>query len=827
MNSIENLDGKTDRAADDDDIPSMDDVIAEKLFADGREAVDQESDHFPVANPLYEELLDDERGPDRVLYYGYNDLDCDGLDQSLPAAAIYRPYAKKFGHRYVAEEERRELCVLPVIPMTNAWLQPRGGVGSYPTMRMILRTENLTDPPPMIGESPWIMHPRCREAYLKAAVKLAEQSLDGSPDNVWGNTWGLWAGDEVFEASGIRVVPKEKRDEAVEAIDREVRERFGFSKYGMPDSEEDENPFKRIAYRRWVNAALTELYKKTYELVKKINPKLVMLGPDPCGAMPPVDLEAMTPYFDLVSNQSWCAPTPFVQQLATGADTKAMVDLSVCPVWALAQHAAVETPEGVREQYSQVYRNGGEGLIPLAVEWYDRELEHPKFINSAKWQALLEIIQTVTKMNRVKLPQPDTAVLYASDTYLTWKVPKMAHPEYPQVYAAYAALGPLTGSWFSFISDRQIDRGTRKLSDYKVLYIPLATYQRGVVLDKIEDYVKEGGIVVCSDPTAFTWDINGESLAARWDQIAGVSRGKARTGPVTAHTVATQFLGTAGETALTFTGLGIEMVPNDASAKPLAVFDDGAVAATVRPCGKGYIVLFASDLFAWRDLNPSAVELVRQIQLAVGARIRQDIWRFKLPPFKSVYVKDVETRRCLTNNHVERTFTMKRNDVTSRHNVQIGGTYTYDHFPTGIADAATAGEIPFDSGHLTNRKQAYINRLIGGSGGGRRPPELEKWIVGWADPKAVDVTIDLKKTYSLDRVTLFYSGILPQVKVQGSLDGRAWKDLGFLPAQPKTNDIIDVTAHLAGEHRYLKLGFTARPADAVMELCEMEIWGDE
>ena len=824
MSSIKTSELERRAPAADSETPSMDDVIAEKLFVDRQETTDREHGHFPVKDPLYEELLSGEPGPGCVLYYGFNDLDCDGRDEGMPASAIYRPYAKKFGHRYVAEEERQELCVLPVVPMTNAWIQPRGGVGNYPTMRLILRPDNLAGAPPMIGEGPWIMHPRWREAFLEAAARLAEQSLDWSPDNVWGNTWGLWAGDEVFEASGIRVVPKERRDDAVEAIDREVRERFGFGKYGMPDSEDDPDPFKRIAYRRWVNAALTELYKTTYERVKKINPKLVMLGPDPCGAVPPVDLEAMTPYFDIISNQSWCAPTPFTQQLATGADTKATVDLSVCPVWALAQHAAVETTEGLREQYSQVYRNGGEGIIPLAVEWYDRELEHPKFINSAKWRALLEIIRNVTKMNRVELPQPDTAVLYASDTFLTWKVPKMASPEYPQMHAAYAALGPLTGSWFTFVSDRQIDRGTRNLADYKALYIPLATYQRGAVLDKIEEYAKNGGIVVCTDPTAFTWDINGEDLSERWEQTAGLKRGNARKELMAAQIDSADFLQPAEEMTLSFSKPGIELVAAESATKPLAVFEDGGVAATVRRYGKGYVVFFAADPFEWRDLSPSAVELTRRIQIAVGAGVDREIWRFKLPPLKSAHLTDTETHHCLTNNDVEIDFTMKRNDVRSRHNLATGGTYTYDRFPTGIADAAGAGDISFDDGHLTNRKQAYVNRKLGS---GRFPPEPEKWIVSWTDPKAINITIDLKKAYSLDRVVLFYSGVLPQVTAEGSSDNRTWSALGSLPAQAETSDVLDVIVPLKAACRYLRLEFAARETDTVMELCEMEIWGDE
>jgi len=630
---------------------------------------------FQVKDPLFAELLSDEPGPDRVLYYGYHDLWPDGL---------HRPYAKKFGYRDVLHEQAAELRSHPLIPMTNGW--PRGGVGSYPTMRMILRPDAKGIAPAVFGENPWIMDPKWQDAYIKTATRLAEQSTDHRAGNAWGNTWGLWAGDEVFESSGIKVMPAEKRYNAVHRIDRQVKEEFGFGKYGMPESPDDADPFKRVAFRRWVNAHLTETYKKTHAAAKKINPKLVMLGPDPCGAVPPVDLEAMTPYFDLVTNQSWYSPSSFTQQLATGADTKAMVDLSACPVWGLVQHFAAKDLEALREQFSQVYRNGGEGLVILGVEWYDRELEHPKYINPAKWLALLEIADTVTKMNKVRLPKPDTAVLYASDTYLTFDSPKMADTEHPQVYAAYATLGPCIGSWFSFVSDRQIVRGSRRLSDYKVLYIPLATYQRGAVLDRIVQYVRDGGTVVCTDPTAFGWDIDGEALSTKWERVTGVRMGPARAKVEIATTVGTERLETP-KLSLRFPLPGVALTPTDAAAKPLATFPDGSPAATIRAFGKGHVIAFASDPFASVDKNPSFIRLFECVQKFVGARTELDIWRFKLPPFKTATVEHGDSSLCLTANYVLR----DARGIRPGRNLATGGTYTYNRFPTGVADHGPVG----------------------------------------------------------------------------------------------------------------------------------------
>jgi hypothetical protein len=459
----------------------------------------------------------------------------------------------------------------------------------------------------------------------------------------------------------------------------------------------------------------------------------------------------------------------------------------------------------------------------LAAEWYDRELEHPKYINTQKWLALSEIAETVTQMNTVKLPQADTAILYASDTFLTFDHPKMVDPEHPQMYSAYLAVGQLGGSWFHFVSDRHIDRGQRDLADYKVLYIPIATYERRAVLDKIDRYVRDGGTVVCTDPTAFTWDINGEPLNAQWEKLSGVRRGGTRRGPATAKVIPGVLPALGRCAPVRFPGPGVRITPMDDSARVWLAFDDGAPAATLRRLGRGSVIAFASDPFATRDENRSVAALVRRMQIALGAKVDHDIWRFKLPPLKAARWKDPEKFRCLTNNHVQRDFVFERNgDVHSVHNLVTGGNYTYDRFPTGIADAAARGRTPFRRGHLTNRPAAYRQR---NRGSGRNPVDLEKWIVSWTDRDPVTIAFDLKRAYPLQRLTLFYSGALPSVTVEGSLDGRQWRMLGSCRRRPVTLDTYDVTVALRGAWRYVRLRLGARTTDVPMELAEVEIWG--
>ncbi len=739
--------------------------------------------YYKLADPLYEQLLSDEPGPDRALYWGYDDLWPDDTS---------RPYAKKFAHRYVHHEQVAVMRSLPIVPMTNAW--PRGGADSYPTCRMILRHDNTDVAPVMIDGKAWIMHPLWQDAYLKRAVELAELADDPTPGNIWGNTWGLFAGDEMVESFAYKVVPPEKRDDTVRAIDQAVREQFGYGKWGMPESDKDDNPFRRIAYRRWVNAEINRRYRQVYEQVKKINPNLIMLGPDPSGAVPPLDYEGMADCFDLMSNQSWYAPAPYVQQFATGADTKATADLFPGPAWALAQHHAANDLEALREQYSQVYRNGGEGLALLGVEWYDRELEHPQYINPRKWAALLEITQHVVQMNKVTLPQPDTAVLYASDTYLSYANPKMASGDRPQVYAAYVALGPKARSWFRFVSDRQIDRDQVDLNQFKVLYIPLATYQRRAVMEKIVKFIQQGGTVVCTDPTAFKYDVNGDDQASSWSKITGLQIGDARKGGLAARTVAED------AQRLVFPVPGLKAMLLDDVAKPVAVFDNGDLAATARAVGKGEVIAFAADPFASREEQISVAAFVRRTQEQVGAKTDLDIWRFKLPPFKTIVEPSDDGSRCLTGNSRQ-----------ANMNVATGATCIF-------GDAAEPETRLFD------RLAALKSRKRGGT---RNLPELDKWIVRIEAPEPFDLTIDLKQPRELTRLTLYYSGTLPKFILLASDDGKSWSKIEKRSAQPATADVIDIDLPLSARARYLKISFDQRITSWPLELVELEVWGGD
>jgi len=759
-----------------------------------------------ISDPLFTELQGTEKMTQPLYYYGWSDTISD---------IVMRPFAKRFAHRFSETEERAEIgdSKAGFVVFTSGGA--RGGSDSYPTMRQIFRPDAQgISPAVMKNDWPWTMDARFLRAERDAAKTLATKSLDSSPGNAWGNTCGLMMGDERFESRAIKAPPKEKWYEEVQAADEEVRQQFGFGKYGIPDSDAEKDPFKRIAHRRWANAKLLENMKLIADDVRAINPKLALMAPIIAGGVPSLDVEEASKYLDLFCNQSWSAPSTYVQMFATGADTKALVDLCGRPVIAFPQHASARDPEAVREQFSQALRNGASGITLLTTEWYDRELEHVKYINTAKWEALREMGRAVAGMHRLKFPEADTAILFASNTYLTFDTPKMANREFPQVYSNYVALGPETRSWFKFVSDRQIERQEINLSDYKILYLPLATYQSPVVLDALKRYVEEGGVLIAADPTAFTWNINGERLDQQWSELTGVTFGEPRDRAEPAKI--SRELPKAEGLQLRLPKPALAIKPNDSSVKPLATFADGSLAATIRQLGKGRVIAFGANPFDTTDRSPSAYQLTTALQEKFGARTGQDIWRFKLPPFQDQSTSLVDGK-CLTGNFVK----LSQLGPVPDSNLDVDGVYRYDTPPDGSADARADGWISFREGKLTNRVQAYQKRTRGGK---RGPSDPSPWIVSFQKQSPVKITFDLKKPFALRELRLFYSGVLPALEILGSNDGEEWHPLGSHPAQPVTEDVLDMSAALSGQYRFLQLAFSERESPRPFELAEVEIW---
>ena len=775
---------------------------------------------YRLADPLFAELLSDRPGPGFAMYW-QNIL---GQGRATPYhPPWYRAMAKKFGQRYVLAEELDEAVRYRLSP----WVLP---APDYKQHGIRFWRANVGDwggayapaedgMPQVFGRQSWVMDPRWQERYVRSSVEKAT-----------GDHWGLMGGDELWAAYAIKIPPKDKWYDKVIEADKEIREKYGFGKYGMPEDESDSDPFKRIAHRRWVNDKLTEMFRRTYEAVKAENPEMALISPDYVSAAPAGDHEAWAPYFDLIMSQTGQANNPYAHKFRVGCETKILADLTEKPVWMLVQQSFPvdwgfqATPEDIVERYSQVFRNGGEGLVLVTLEWYEPELKHPKYSEPEKWRALLHVVEQSNKMNRVKLPErADCAILYPSDTLLTHRFGQINEEGRQEIYSAYSVLGPFLRSWFKFVSDRQIERGMRDLGDYKVLYIPYGEYVRSGVLDRIEAYVKQGGTVVVTDTEAFTWNINGEEAAERWAQFAGVKKTGKRTGGTRIRTVEQAAIPFGKQIEITMPDPGFEVAAMSKGVSNLAVFDDGAPAVTLHKYGAGRVIVFASDPFGPRGKTPlvhpeSALNgLFAAIQKAAGCAMGYDVWRFKFPP---VPAAPEERQVCLTGNNVA------ARDSVLKYNLDTGGVYTYSRLPDGIPDGEEAGApVPFGEGHLTNRVAAYKGRSTKVYPQGAKDDYVRQWIVSWTDPAPVSIGFDVKKEYRLERVRLVYSASMPALKVLGSNDGKTWSALAAAQADDAGVEVKDLTLGLKGGYRHVRLDFGKREAGEKFDLCEVELWG--
>ena len=253
------------------------------------------------------------------------------------------------------------------------------------------------------------------------------------------------------------------------AMAKEVLEQYGFGRFAAPLPKEksfleDPNkPFRWIAYNRWMNDKFIASRSRLSQALHEVDPG-ARYSPANYWFMSgfqPYDHSRLAACSDLMECDPYASSAERERGRGVfnhGFGAKYMSDLTGKPVRIVAQafhYAGYDmTPDDLREWLSQALRCGAS-----AITYY--EMDSPRWTDPARWKMMLHLSHVITRMNRVALPATaDTAVLYTLYTHMSHG----ASTSGDQVYAAHALLGELSGSWFSFISDAQLERGERNLT---------------------------------------------------------------------------------------------------------------------------------------------------------------------------------------------------------------------------------------------------------------------------------------------------------------------------------------------------------------------------
>ncbi len=603
----------------------------------------------------------------------------------------------------------------------------------------------------------------------------------------------------------------------MEQVDREVREEFGYGQFGIPESLEDRNPFRWIAYRRWYNDRFVDFQQRIYETIKAIDEDLVVVGPDPISQIQPFDYSGYGRWCDVVTHQTY-PRGPQEQDVAW--ITKTVRDLSgvaTMPCTHVENYANSFRPDEVRELMSQVYRGGGEGFHLYMPDTSGRRTQHnmelDRFGSWPRHRTVMGLLDTASTMNRPVYPESDAAILFSNDAYMAeFLGGRQGDDPYRWMFQL---MGPYAGGWFTVISDNQIGRGEIDLSDYSTIYLPEAEYQRREVAEAVAAWVAEGGRLIVTDPQAFTWHLDGSRMDGLRERLFPAI---GEAGAAEAVTVAEGCpIAVAGRLPVFGDAARLQLADGD---RALLAYEDGSVAAAARSVGAGEVWYFGFEPMSQRALGSEWVGWWTAVHASVGEQTDLPIWRFTLPPVEGEAV-EAPQGRCVTGNYL----VWDTNEAIPMANLETDGSYSYSYPPDWGRDEGGEQGIAFADGDLVDRRSALAHNDED------YDAHLRKFAVGWKTADPITIEFDLGAAFPLDRVWLLMNGSLPGVRVTGLVDGD-WQELGSVAGRvvDYRRDFPEVVIPLADDApavQQLRLEIAAREEGQRLILPEVEIWARE
>ncbi|MFO7973234.1 MAG: hypothetical protein R6V12_01210, partial [Candidatus Hydrogenedentota bacterium] len=217
----------------------------------------------------------------------------------LNQAAHFRKMAMKYGWRYVYREQFEGLFESRTTPLWRGdevyRLYAEMGIPAcvYLHYPALAKYQAFYDSKPPT-DVPRFIDPAWHDAYVQACEDACV---------AYGDRPGIayfFVVDEAFKQYRDAIIPKAERESPFwDALDAEVRERFGEGTYGLPDDKNDPNPSKWIAYCSWAADDLAGTFARLRAVIDASGCGAKLLGPDEFSTLVPLHWCDLAPSVDV------------------------------------------------------------------------------------------------------------------------------------------------------------------------------------------------------------------------------------------------------------------------------------------------------------------------------------------------------------------------------------------------------------------------------------------------------------------------------------------------------------------------------------------------
>ncbi|MBO5760406.1 MAG: hypothetical protein J6S53_02560 [Lentisphaeria bacterium] len=668
----------------------------------------------------------------------------------------------------------------------------------------------------------YIYNPATREAFMKSIRETLDKYSSGM--------WGVTIGDEAFSQTVRRIVTRGNNkkilesDPALKNALEEVKTKYGYGKYCLPETLSAEAPFDWIALRKWFFDQLLPIQKELFALAKKYkgsNGKpLTIVSHDHVDWAIMQQISRFAPYVDIMTAQSVPMNDPTRQNLAFRA--KLLKDLSSKSVWLcvhLEPYNGHYTASETAALLSEAARGGNSGL---QIWNYDFIADQQGMGSSRfdyyghrpRWDAMMDVVARMQKDPLLQFPKEDFAILL-SDTS-AFARPKMYMPQYESIFNL---AGPGAETAFKFITDTQLLDKVEKLENWKFVLIPKMDYIEAELIPLFRKYVENGGILLCYDSSFMQFDPSGKSHAKEREELFGVKNIPAKNVTGLSFTNASPFknLHNKPPAALAETFHALQVLDKDTVV--WAKYQNGQTAMSMKKYANGGMAIMCSmDLQLYLSANKKWHTTFKDILTTFGAVSGQKIWRFQYPSIaeKEPVFKD----KCLTGNH----FYFWNNTVTAPANVRLPGAYyTVNIAPDG--EKENEKKYSFIDGRLTNRLKAPAAGDMFNLKKNKekiRSGKLHKGLFAdtWSKKDPLKIVFHFGKEVKINKVVLFYNGELPGMK--GVINGKEYSVRGGTTGTFEVRKVVLDVPETIAESFTVEIPERTQKA---LTVSEVEIWG--